>query len=806
MAKEGGFIRIPPQAEKALIESVKKAQEFGNKFKNSLKTGPVKDDIVRYKDAADNIAVIAGQQARKGIEAEAKVLFGPLSEQALRATTAAIEANGNEANLNRFITIADNAKDSVGKAAAVFAKNNWTRLQPLVKSVEKFHEEELNQELKAGLDVEKREAYIKHVYDINKLPNSLTDKFFGGGSGGNFGFLKQRVFETLYDAIEHGYGKAIKTWDASQLVETRIKSGQQMVQDVNWLEGLRGVQDPTTKRPIITAMRKQENPETGRVNLVPPAGYESWSPFFGQNFAVHRGYRRVLNAVSAPSIVRDAELLGLPVGKFLMEGVGTLKHSLLVFDTYHAMRMSAKATSLRGGASYNKGLSLLEYSTQDLANAVKAGEITPEMMKYATDNRSKADALIKAGLNVGRVQEALYSDVIRQLPLAGTFNKWVFEKLTRGAMMESAIAELGRRGSENIKGVVKDMNTYFGNLGRQGIFRSKTFQDLFRVIFLAPMWFESMARTELGSIKQIISAPFTGRWDSLAKGTGTLLLGMFTATQIINIMFRGKPTWENEEDEHKTDAWIPGGANGFWISPFSLPMELTHDVIRYMEKGKGITDTASTILANKYSPLFRAISTAKTGRDYNDQKLSESDRWKTAGMNLLPVPLPVQPLIKKTPQGQVERQLLASAGIKAEPADSPNTILRRLANQFNYKQGKANETERPASVYGDILNALRSENADMAKQAVQELKEKHGETDKNIEQYFKNEGHVLFTGNKEREVEFLKTLTPHQQDLYKQAIAQRQAIQKFFFEQVLGKPVPVKGPKNSFGRLSLGHF
>jgi hypothetical protein len=64
----------------------------------------------------------------------------------------------------------------------------------------------------------------------------------------------------------------------------------------------------------------------------------------------------------------------------------------------------------------------------------------------------------------------------------------------------------------------------------------------------------------------------------------------------------------------------------------------------------------------------------------------------------------------------------------------------------------------------------------------------------------------LFTGNKEREVEFLKTLTPHQQDLYKQAIAQRQAIQKFFFEQVLGKPVPAKGAKTGFGRLGLGHF
>jgi len=283
---------------------------------------------------------------------------------------------------------------------------------------------------------------------------------------------------------------------------------------------------------------------------------------------VHRGYEKVFNSVTATSALADAEVLGLPVGQALMKGTGTLKHSLLLFDTFHAMRMSAKAMSLKGSPAYGKGLSLLEYKDADLATAVKNGEITQTMADYAKAKRPIGERLVANGLNVGRVQEALYSDIVRQIPLAGDFNKWVFEKLTRGTMMESAIKEFERVKKANpalgddavARKVSKDLNIYFGNLGRQGVFRSRTFQDLARLVFLAPQWFESMAQTEGRALGQAVKVPFTGKVGSIAKGTGSLLFATFVATQLTNLITKHRPTWQNDEG-HKLDAWIHGAGS-----------------------------------------------------------------------------------------------------------------------------------------------------------------------------------------------------------------------------------------------------
>jgi Asp-tRNA(Asn)/Glu-tRNA(Gln) amidotransferase B subunit len=132
------------------------------------------------------------------------------------------------------------------------------------------------------------------------------------------------------------------------------------------------------------------------------------------------------------------------------------------------------------------------------------------------------------------------------------------------------------------------------------------------------------------------------------------------------------------------------------------------------------------------------------------------------------------------------------------------TVIRQLARQFNYKQGKASETDFAPSEYVPLLNAVRDGRVDEAKKLTEALVAEKGE--KVVEQYFKDLPNKRFTGNKEREEEFVKSLTPHQQDVYAKAKAQNEATAKAFFEQILGKPVPTKGPKNSFGRLGLGHF
>lgn len=794
----------PSPAMKAVLMAGDAARK---KLVNTIRTSPNVRVIIAGKDAADNQSVIAGQQAAMALDAQARATFGKTDyEKALNATTALVESGNDKAELQKFIVIAKAKNDARGVEAAQFALNNYDRMQPLLARTVGMHDDQLTQEQAVGLATNSRENYIRHVFDVDKLPGSVQDKFLGGGQGnGPRGFMKMRSFDTLYHAIEAGYGPAIKTWDASKLAETRIKNGQQMVNDTTWLAGLRGIKDPTTKLPITENLIQKKNSATGDVELHAPKGYDKFSLPTGQSFAVHKGYVNLMKDITSLSHLNG------PVGQAVLGATGLLKHSMLMFDTFHAIRMAAKGASL-GVYGFEKGASLLEYHPQDLDNALKAGDIDQTTYNYVKAQAPKAMMLVRAGLNVGRVAEGLHSDIVRLMPLAGDFNKWVFEKETRGVMMESAIKEFDRvkaaspsMGDREIAAKVsRDMNIYFGNLGRQGLFRSKTFQDLSRLMFLAPSWFESMAKTEAGSVVQAgkyVAGGTKKPLGSLAKGTGSLLFAMFVGTQLVNYMSRGQPTWDNEEPGHKLDAWIPNigsKGNGFWVSPFSLPMELTHDAIRYTMNGKSPMDTASQIIGNKLSPTARAVQVGYSGRDYTGQKLPDGQRAKTALSNLLPVPLPLQPWIKKSNPGQVQRQITASLGIKSEPAQGPGQIIANLRRQFLYKLGKAPQADYPVSEYDDLRTALLNGDEKTAQAAYDKLyaeKLQQHQNDANPEReaqmdfqkYFEKFAKAHGGASKEDEAAFVDTLTPHQKDLYRKVQDQQSAASDMFFDQIQSK-------------------
>lgn len=780
---ESGSVYIPV---KEAVDAFKTAT---TKLRNGLASRDVKSDVVRLKDVADNAAVMVGQRARTGQEALAKVLFPGRHEDALAATTAAIEAEGDKSRLQGFARTATAKGDKAGLDAATFAYLNWDRLQPLVARAQQQHDMVFNEAVKEGVSIEKRSGYIRHLYDLSKIPSHLADAFFSGQGGGGKGFKKERSFDTLYDAIQAGYGKAIKTWNSAELLENRLRHGFQEINDLQWAKSFQGVVDPTTKKAIVS--------------LAPRPGYEAWTPFPGKTFHIHRGYLPVFKAAQGASAIRDFELAGLPVGQALMKGTGTIKHSLLMYDTFHAIRIGFfKAGSMTGKPfSHRAGLALLEYNPKDLANAVAAGEIKPEMAAWANAKRPVANLLIKEGLNVGRVQEALDADWIKKLNFlySGTVNKFIFEKLTRGALLESAVVEFERVKKANpglpdqavAQKVAKDINFYFGNIGRQGLIRSKTGQDLARLMFLAPQWFESMGQTELRSIGQGAKALGTGKVGTLAKGTGTLLLGMFVATQILNLVMTGHTTDKNPEG-HKLEAFVPGGDNGFYVSPFSIPMELTHDVIRYSHQGKSPLAVGTQILGNKYAPLFRAEEVLRTRRDYKGTELEDGEALKAAGMSVLPLPLPVQAGLN--PNASLQRQLSASAGFKIEPAESGKQRIGTLARSFMKEKG-VKQGQFPPSEYGPILKALSRDKLDEAKTLIADLSLK--KKPEVIDRYFESLPNDIHTQSKEMEEEFFNSLSAEDKKLYGQVREQNQALSDKYFSLV-GHLPPMRRHRRSF--------
>jgi hypothetical protein len=762
-------------------------QGFANEFNPANRE--LKSDITRTLDAADNEARIEGEQVGNSLRLEAPT---PTDRAAI---TFIVEANGDRARLQEFLEKVQGKDDRAARAVEL-AQADWDRLAPIAERVNELHDNQLVYEQEHGIDPGNVEGYVRHAYDMDAMigrgrPVLLSNP--SGGAGVSTSFKKQRTFASYADAIEAGFKP--RSFDVADLVQSRVTLGERLVNRQQWARSFEGVKDPLEGRPIVQPLVTQP-----KGTQVAPIGYVQQELMPGIRVAVHEGYKDLFNALLAPSQVRAN-----PVGRVLLNSEAFVKHGMLMFDSFHAGRMLYKELAMGHTArGHDLGRSLLEYADADLTKAVKQGEITVQAAEWAKANRADAELLTANGLNVGRISDALYKDVVASIPFFGktihSFNKWVFDKLTRGAMMHSSIIELARLrkarpelGEKELAGLVaSNVNTYYGNLGRQGLFKSATFQDLARIAFLAPQWVEGMARTEAGAMKQLGEVPvdlLKGKGltvGPLAKGVGTGVVAAFVANQLINMATRGQPTWANEEHGHQLDAWIPdvtGDSPGFFLSPLSVFAELTHDAIRYYENDPHALKTVARILSNKLSPVARAEEVLRTGKDWQGRTLDDSwERIKEAGKALAPAPIPLQPLMpwqRSAPPGSLQRQLFGSAGIKIEPAPSADSQLYRLATRFKEAKGIKEPPNEP-SEYRDLNNALRKQDWKGAKEAYDKLVE--GKTEQTVRNHYREMTSQLYTGKRALEAEFRSHLSDSEQVLFEKAREERAELRDRFFE------------------------
>ena len=331
----------------------------------------------------------------------------------------------------------------------------------------------------------------------------------------------------------------------------------------------------------------------------------------------------------------------------------------------------------------------------------------------------------------------------------------------------------------------------FGNLKHQGIFKSKTMQDFARLILLAPQWTEGMFRNEARSYGQAIAgaarmARGNGpQWGNAARAMAIGTLGIFLANQLINFASRGKPTWENEEDGHKLDGFIPGGKRGFWLNPMEISGEYLHAAMKYSARHESGIDISTHIAENKFSGLARGGKELATGRDYAGKPfLSTTDRVRAAATDILPMPIFMGAALEKDPRqtfgyranrqpGSVEKQALGMVGAKVIAAESPRTQMFALAKPF-----RADRSGKDlAGEYTQLRQALDNDDMDAAREEIR-LLFKNGKPREailhsvGIKTGGKTSGEISpesFTRSKHGEEEMLKSLTPYQRTIYAQA-------------------------------------
>lgn len=819
------------------------------------KGGAVRRSITYLKDALETRADNFGKQASNHVRLMLNRAFEVAPKDVRRrndlrefALSFAVEANREQSKLadwHELIGGSEFSDTTWGRRAIralEYANEHWDRLAPVVEEYRRLSEAEREAELNAGQNVGewRGTGYVRHVVE------GMAPEVSGGAMGPQAAgrqYTRKRSFPTLAEHIAGGNKPQLNALD---LLSGRLADGQKAINETAWLEGMNTMIDPLTQEPITQSVEwKPKRPiqtqgaPAGRGESFEDAVPAEWEPhapsgyhvvkFGPTTFALHNDYGGLFKDLTSESWLRSGS-----VGRALTNTVAAMKHTTLLFDTFHLGRLAFWRTVLGGvgegaGPGFRKGSTLADYTSGDIMQMIQRGEVPESMGRNLLENKRTLDLLLQHGFNIGRVMDnAHLSGVLGTLRESGIpgvshaanglggFNEWLFGQYQRGAMVESGLIEFNRikkarpemNDAQVARQVATDLNVRFGNLGRQGLFRSKTGQDLARLVFLAPQWNESLIRSELGSLRQLGQVPIDiakGRGlmaGTLLKATGTMILGQFAANQLLNYATRGQPTWKNPEEgfASKISAWIPdvvGNGPGFFLNPLAIAAEYAHLIESKLHQTGGESDEAiRRILNSRLSGVGRAGMTFLTRKDEIGRTLRGNEVWQGMGRALLPVPIGAgaigaagKQVLTGEPSegyaGQFQKQLMSSAGIKSDQAPGPEQRVRALARDFNKARGILPSAEFYAGDFQPFTDALRRGNQSDAREALEELLTK--KTPKQVAEHYSRWIASPFTGQRARESEFWRGLDEEQRGQYVTARETRKALARQAVEMVRGR-------------------
>lgn len=781
------------------------------------------------RDAADNAADRGANMAAGTIRHALNRIFGEKPSKVTKkndireaALSFVVESDAlpiSEAHaLIASSPVADTTWGRRALRALEYAHEHFDKLAKLVEAYKNLNrmqrEEELNRGVVSG--EWKDGNYLHHSW--SEAP--ATDLGVSRGvdptkpSSAPTGFTQHRTHPTLAEGI--AAGGIPRTMSAIELLSKRIGEGQRKLNELAWLEGLRDMPDPIDGQPIATdVMWKPGAPKEVTAGTATENMPAQWHPEAPDGYSVQRfgdtvvaikdGYAGLLTDLTSKSWLR-----GGGFRESVQKGFALAKHFLLLFDTMHPMwvlfnRLPYGGDHLLSSRGFKRGLSLLDNTPAELRLMAERGEIPHEWLHKLEADHAALKTLEQAGYNIGGISDNIFADWVHKLPITGAFNHWAFNQFIRGAMAEAGLIELNRMrklypgaaDADLARTVSSKLNARFGNLGRQGLFKSKTAQDIARLIALAPQFNESLARSEIGSAYELARLPDRsirqGRpvVGSLLRSVGTLALGMFAANQIINLATRGKPTWENEEEgfEAKMSAWIPdfvGSSKGFFLNPLAIPMRLTTLVADTLHQTQGdVMEAGRRVLMSRMTAPTRALTIGATRRTGTGRALRGSEVLPAMLDAVTPLPISASAVGHGVKQvatgqpseeypGQFQRQIASSVGVHLKTAPSPEQRVAALAREFNGEKGIEPSAEFFSGDFDDLNKALRIGNENDARSALEELLKK--KTPKQIAEHYQRWARAPFTGQQRREREFYNGLEAEQKAAYTQGRKDRATL------------------------------
>lgn len=850
---EWGVTKIGWGAQQAL-------RALGRQMGATNVRGPITRAIVRWRDAADNIASNAGRQAERGVEVNlennsaleraALITYRQTNKGTpalLDAARAAVEARLPQFEAERNAKAVEQGRLMLNSIEFLRDPANAARVDRANEYFSKAVGTQFALENSAGIAFTSRENYTPQVYDASGFSDDAL--LFPSRILGHR-FTQAQNFPSYFDAYQAGYYPM--KFDGAAVLGNRIRRGQKRVQYRLWLDRLKATLDPRTGEEIASETIPYDVTlanGTVETRYRPPSEeYELFSIAPGQRpIAVRKGYKDLLDVLTMQSPLSKSAPFraALNLSAVLKHGV------ILIGDTFHPSRIGQYGASILGLEPKvwkigNKGSSALDYADAEMDRAVQKGFISQEEVDWARgtetvrmgpssvdlSRRQILEFGQREGLNIGRVTDSLYRHFIDEIPGLSQFNRWTFDKVTRGLMAERFVSEFIRQNKKfpnmdarSLMGdIVKDLNFRFGSIGRQGLFRNPVMRDVTQVLFLAPQWIEGLAQSEARVYGRLLTAPIRTAFEAATGAEkrpvfGTLgrsmargLAAYMVLTQAMNFITRGHGTWDNEEDGHKLDAWIPditGKTPGYFISPLSVFAEVTHDMVKYLGSANKSVDAVAKIVGNKLGPWGRVFTTLAFRENERGEKLTTTASVaKEAASKLFPAPISLsKPLraaahaiapesVAPNRPGEMQRQLTASAGFKLDPA---HTEIQRIYDRANdwlrkTKQKREEDVYTPTenAFLPQLRRAIRDGDNGGAMQLIEKLRygtgDFSGRTDEQIAKAMAKYAKAPFTGTLEKEQAFYADLKPAEQKVYDAAMESKAKEFEKFIELFEKRP------------------
>lgn len=800
-----------PKGESPVAKSKTLTTKLGNAWKSFKDESGLKQVIAATRDAVEGKANAYAAESKSEVNhalerAEQDAKARKTADDALRFFIESGDGNKEQLSAMRAKVEASDKASPKWKeralAAIDYAATNGEKLKDAATRYRRIMGEQLNAEQEAGLPTLESKNYVPRHQDVED--GSWLEPRSGSGATAS-GNRKNRSFETTADSIAGGINP--KTLSAIDSMTARVKAGMAGVHQRSWQKSLYDMKDPATKEAVAVKPERVERAD-GSAYYQPPKGYDLES-LGNTPTAIKKEYSGLVSALTDPSwfAKNKATLATQKVN-------ANAKALTLAVDTFHLGRLAFRDAMINAshpqgfkvGARYQKGLLLADHSPEEITRMAEAGEIPKENLQKYLEQKKTLTKLVDSGYNIGSVADAMHQEFIQSVPGLGHVNKFIFQKFQRGAMTDAGILEFERQKADNpamsdqqvAQKVSRELMTRFGNLGRQGLFKSRTAQDIMRMLFLAPQWNEGLIRSELGGVKDIAKAGLNAAQGKKAAmgllGREMLTTGvsLFVASQILNQATRGKFTWQNPEEGFgaKLSAWIPdklGGSSGFFLNPMGLTAETGHLLLNSYERAGNTFDPIIGYLRSRASAATRPLWTFLTGQNSLGQTLKPSERWSQSAADAIPAPISGGSVARvakglasggKTEKfpGEFQKQAMQSFGLRTDKAPTPEQRIYGLAHEFNRAHGKEDHAAGEVRDYAELTAALRRGNDGDVQSAIGTLLEKRNAED--LEKYYRQWEHRLFTGSHKNETAFLRTLNPEQRQQYAQAHAERSRIGK----------------------------